>query len=95
LTALAFLGVNGKPCRENADIWSNNTVVANLDLAYIIDRAVASNDNVMANRDVVTVIANEGCLNSNMPAYAANIGDWGSFCGRNSNRITRLQNFEE
>ena len=51
MTALPLLGINGERRREDADIGADDTVVADFDLADVVDGAVTSDDNVVANLD--------------------------------------------
>lgn len=79
LPALALFRVNGQACCVDAHVWSNDTVVANLHLADVIDGAVASNNDMVSDDDVVAVVTSEWCLDGDMPAHPSNIGDWRCF----------------
>lgn len=92
---MTLLWIDGQPRGKYADIWTNYAVIANVDLAYVIDGTVAPDHNVVADGDVITVITNERCFDGNMSANATNVGNGGSFGGRNSNRVAGLQDFEE
>ena len=79
LSTLALLWVNGQACGVDADVWSYDTVVANLDFADVIDGTVASNNDMVSNDDVVAVVTSKWCLDGNMATYTSNIRDWRCF----------------
>lgn len=95
LTPLAFLRINRQSCREDTDVWPNHAVIANLDLAHVVDCTVASDSNLMANRDVIAVVTSKRFFDSDISTHTAYIGDRRGFSGRNPNGVTRLQDFEK
>jgi len=95
LPTLSSLRVNGQGGSVDADVRTEHSVVANRNLAHIIDSAVAADGDVVAHNDVVPIVALEWGFYCAVAANSPNIGDRGCLRWGHADWIPGLQNLPE
>lgn len=81
--------------RVDADIRPDEAIVANFDLARVLDRAVPSNNHILPDADIIPVVAGKRRLDHDIVAKAAHGRNGRGDARGDLYRITRLQDLPE